>query len=137
MQVLTNVDVDDLERAIDFYARAVGLRLGRRLFAGTVAEMLGGPAPIYLSVKERGSIPAPGVRAGRDYARHWTPVHLDFAVDDLDAAVETAVAAGAVLEGEVESFVWGRQAVFRDPFGHGFCLLQFTGRGYGEVEDPR
>ncbi len=24
----------------------------------------------------------------RDYTRHWTPVHLDFLVNNIDAAVE-------------------------------------------------
>jgi catechol 2,3-dioxygenase-like lactoylglutathione lyase family enzyme len=35
MQMLVNVDVDDLEKAIEFYAKALGLRLGRRLFRPT------------------------------------------------------------------------------------------------------
>ena len=38
----------------------------------------------------------------RDYRRHWTPVHLDFTVDDIDAAVRRAVDAGGKLEGEVQ-----------------------------------
>ena len=48
MELLVNVDVDDLERAIEFYGGALGLRLGRRLFGGSVAEMLGGSSKIYL-----------------------------------------------------------------------------------------
>jgi catechol 2,3-dioxygenase-like lactoylglutathione lyase family enzyme len=54
VHVLINVDVDDLEKATDFYRKAFGLKLGRQ-----------------------------------------------FGVDD--------------------------------PFGHGFCLLQFLGRGYDEI----
>jgi predicted enzyme related to lactoylglutathione lyase len=60
-------------------------------------------------------------------------VHLDFAVPDLDAALAKAVAAGARLELPVQSFVWGRQACLSDPFGHGFCLVQWQGGGYDEV----
>ncbi len=41
VQLLVNVDVDDIERAIEFYRAAIGLHLGRRLFDGSVAEMLG------------------------------------------------------------------------------------------------
>jgi catechol 2,3-dioxygenase-like lactoylglutathione lyase family enzyme len=42
ISLLANIDVPDLETAIEFYHQALGLRLGRRLFEGTVAEMLGG-----------------------------------------------------------------------------------------------
>ncbi len=48
-------------------------------------------------------------------------------------ATRNAVAAGATLEGEISSFAWGRQATLSDPFGHGFCLLQWRGGGYDEV----
>lgn len=133
MQLLVNIDVDDLERAIDFYQRAIGLRVGRRLFGGSVAEMLGASSKIYLLPNPAGSAAYLDASAVRDYQRHWTPVHLDFAVEDIAAAVERAVAAGARLEGEVLSFEWGRQATLSDPFGHGFCFLQFTGHGYDAV----
>ncbi len=35
MELLINIDVDDLEPAIAFYPRGVGLRLGRRRFEPT------------------------------------------------------------------------------------------------------
>jgi predicted enzyme related to lactoylglutathione lyase len=133
MQLLVNVDVDDLERAIDFYTAALGLRVARRLFDGSVAEMLGASSQIYLMAKPAGSPASPRSASVRDYRRHWTPVHLDFAVDDVPAAVERAVAAGAKLEGEIQSYGWGRQATLSDPFGHGFCVLQFSSRGYDAV----
>ena len=131
MEVLINIDVADLDKAIEFYQRAVGLRLGRRLFDGTVAEMLGAASPIYLLAKEQGSSAlAPQVR---DYHRHWTPVHLDFVVADIEAAIKVAVAAGATVEGEARSFAWGRLATLSDPFGNGLCFLQWVGKGYNEV----
>ena len=95
--------------------------------------MLGASSPIYLLAKPAGSAPCPGVAEGRTYRRHWTPVHLDFVVPDLEAAVGTARAAGAVLEGGPETYSWGRLATLADPFGHGFCLIQFVGRGYDEI----
>ena len=130
-----NVDVDDLERAIAFYERGLGLRLGRRLFDGSVAEMRGASATIYLMAKAAGTAASPAAASRRDYRRHWTPVHLDFEVTDVPAAVERAVVAGATLEDGVQAFVWGRQATLSDPFGHGFCLLQFARGGYDAVED--
>ncbi len=33
----------------------------------------------------------------------------------------------------IEQHKWGKMAVLADPFGHGFCLLQFQGRGYDEI----
>src|SRR5258708_28395519 len=35
-----------------------------------------------------------GSQARRNYGRHWTPVHLDFVVEDLDAAVQRPHAQG-------------------------------------------
>lgn len=132
MQILINIDVDDLERAQAFYLAAFDLRLGRRLGADVV-ELLGGSSPLYLLRKAAGTPPSPATAQRRDYRRHWSPVHLDFVVDDLDAAVQRALAAGATLEQAITAFEWGRLATFSDPFGHGFCLLQFTGRGYDAI----
>ncbi|MCZ8397283.1 VOC family protein [Achromobacter ruhlandii] len=129
MRILVNIDVPDLEAAIDFYGRAFGLTLHRRLGAGA-AEMLGASAPIYLLQKAAGTPAAGAVRQPRDYARHWTPVHLDVVVDDVDDAVARAVAAGARLEDPAASHDWGRIAHLSDPFGHGICIMQFLGRGY-------
>jgi len=133
MQLLVNVDVDDIERGIEFYRAAFGLHAGRRLFDGSVAEMLGASSMIYLLAKPAGTLPWRQASSARDYHRHWTPVHLDFEVADIGTAVERAVAAGARLENEPQSFNWGRLAMLSDPFGHGFCLLQFTDRGYDAV----
>lgn len=133
MEALINIDVPDLEAAIEFYQRATELRLRRRLFEGTVAELTGASVRILLLQKETGTSPVPGASLSRDYRRHWTPVHLDFAVPELEVATEKAIAAGASLDGPVQSFVWGRQACLSDPFGHGFCLLQWQGRGYDAV----
>ena len=60
--------------------------------------MSGAQAPIYLLEKAADTPAAGATRQPRDYARHWTPVHLDVVVDDVDAAVTRAVAAGARLE---------------------------------------
>lgn len=135
MRLLVNIDVPDLEHAIDFYRRAFGLRLQRRL-GPKAAEMRGADAPIYLLEKAAGTPAAGATRQPRDYARHWTPVHLDMVVEDADRAVEQAVAAGARLEDPAVSREWGRIAHLSDPYGHGICILQFLGRGYDELAAP-
>lgn len=131
MNVLINIDVDDLARATAFYTGAFGWRVGRRFGAGGV-ELLGTAAPVYLLAKEAGTPPFPG-GPGRAYTRHWTPVHLDVVVEHLELALERALAHGARLEHPTREAAWGRIAVLSDPFGHGFCLIQFLGRGYDEI----
>lgn len=131
-ELLVNIDIDDLPKAIDFYTRAFGLTVGRRFGEGGV-ELLGLATPLYLLVKAAGTRASPTASAQRDYGRHWTPVHLDLAVDDLEASLAAAEAAGARLEAPLRNAPWGRMAVMADPFGHGFCLLEFRGRGYDEV----
>jgi predicted enzyme related to lactoylglutathione lyase len=132
MELLVNVDVDDLERAARFYTAAFDLRVGRR-FGADAVELLGASSTIYLLAKAAGTCPHAGSAARRDYARHWTPLHLDFVVADIDRAVARATAAGATLEHPVRSSAWGRLAPMADPFGHGFCLVQFVGRGYDAI----
>jgi lactoylglutathione lyase len=137
--LLVNIDVDDLALAEAFYTRAFGLRTTRRFGADGV-ELAGAAVPLYLLGKPAGSLacdaPANARCAMRDYARHWTPVHLDFVVDDLDAALARAESAGARREGEVRTAAWGRIATLVDPFGNGLCVLQFLGRGYDEISTP-
>ncbi len=130
--LIVNVDVNDLEKGIRFYTAGLGLRIGRR-FAGAGVELIGAEAPIYLLLAAPGSAPFPGAAQARHYGRHWTPVHLDFAVDDIEAAVAAAVAAGAAVEKAVAQHPYGKLAVLADPFGNGFCLIQFEGRGYDEI----
>lgn len=134
--VLINIDVDDIERAVAFYTAAFELRLGRR-FDGGFVELLGAEAPFYLLKKPPGSAPFAGADVARSYARHWTPLHLDLVVKDLDAALARAVAAGAKLEQAPSAHAYGRLALLVDPFGHGFCLLEFRGRGYDELPVAR
>ncbi|EZP46709.1 putative lyase [Stenotrophomonas sp. RIT309] len=125
---IVNLDVPDITAAEAFYTQAFGLRSGRRLGPGAL-ELLGGPTPLYLLQNDAGSA-ATDDGDVRDYERHWTPVHLDWVVADIDAALARAVAAGAVLEHPIRERRWGKIAVLSDPFGHGFCLIQFSDAGY-------
>lgn len=134
MEFLVNLDVDDLETAIRFYGTAFGLRVGRR-FGATGVEMLGGPAPIFLLVKAAGISASSATSQRRRYDRHWTPVHLDFVVEEIEPAVQKALVAGARLEQPISTHTWGRLALMADPFGHGFCFVQFLGRGYDEIAE--
>ena len=133
MDLLVNIDVSDIVRAITLYTEAFGLTVTRRLGAEG-AELSGWPVRVYLLQKPEGSIGAG--ESIRRYDRHWTPVHVDVVVDDVAAALHRAVAAGARAETDIRIELWGKIVVLADPFGHGFCLIEFLGRGYDEISDP-
>lgn len=130
MKLLLNIDVNDLAEAETFYIAAFGLSAARR-FGDDAVELLGAEAPIYLLHKDAGTVGAE--KSERDYRRHWSPLHCDVVVDNLDVAIARAVAAGAIQEGATREARWGRIVQLADPFGHGWCLIQFTGRGYDEI----
>ncbi|MDO9406000.1 MAG: VOC family protein [Polaromonas sp.] len=135
MELRICIDVDDMERAIAFYTQGLGLQVGRRLKSDWV-ELLGAGSPVDLLLNPGGTNPVPGQSATRSYQRHWTPVHLDVVVVDIDAAVRRLQDHGATLESPVADKPWGRIAGLADPFGHGLDLLEFRGRGYDELLQP-
>ena len=130
--LLINIDVPDIAAGERFYTEALGLTAGRRS-DDDIVELLGSDIPIYLIRKSPGTAISPDGGDFRRYKRHWTPVHPDFTVDDLDAAVARAIDAGAVQEGETLDLPYGRQAMFADPFGNGFCLIAFNDEGYDAI----
>lgn len=133
MQFIVNIDVDDLDKAVQFYAAAFGLRAGRKL-GETGIEMLGGAVPVHLLRKLAGTLATAVTderqHCTRNYTRHWSPLHLDVVVEDIEAAVQRAVAAGAILEEAISDHAWGKLALMADPFGHGFCFVQLSEQGY-------
>lgn len=132
MSVLINIDVPDVEAALAFYGPVFGLTVRRR-FGNDGVELAGWPSPVFLLRKDAGSVGAGGNL--RSYERHWTPVHLDVVVDDIEATRARALAAGATAESEIKVANWGKLALLADPFGHGLCLIEFLGRGYDEIAD--
>lgn len=103
--------------AIDFYRTAFGAAERMRMDApgGTVghAELLIGGSLVMLAdeMPEMGwSSPA---------AIGGTPVSLHLYVDDVDAVVERALAAGAALSRPIaDQFYGDRLGMVVDPFGH-------------------
>jgi catechol 2,3-dioxygenase-like lactoylglutathione lyase family enzyme len=112
--------VPSLEPAIAFYTAALGLNLARRL-DDDVAELTGGSCVVYLLQKPE-----------RAYARHWTPVHIDVEVADVQAAARRALAAGARQESACVEWRGSKCITFADPFGHGFCLIEFRDGTYAD-----
>ena len=124
MKLILNIDVPELESAIEFYTRALGLTHTRTLDNDT-AELTGASATIYLLKKDPGTPAARIPPIDREYARHWTPIHFDVVVPDVDAAASRAFAAGARQETGHIDWHGSRCMSFSDPFGHGFCFIQF------------
>ena len=124
MRVIASIDVEDLERAVAFYTTGLGFIEQRRLFDGSVAELRAGSSLIYLIAKASGTTPFTGSAEVRRYSRHWTPIHLDLVISDIEAAVARAEGAGANLESKIRTHGQWREAQMSDPFGHGFCLLE-------------
>jgi predicted enzyme related to lactoylglutathione lyase len=107
MNLLVNLEVDDLEKAVRFYSSLFELKVGRR-FGAFGVEMLGSSAPIYLLVKAPGTPASSASSQRRSYERHWTPVHLDFVVEEIEPAVANAISGGAQLEKPIVTLKWGR-----------------------------
>jgi catechol 2,3-dioxygenase-like lactoylglutathione lyase family enzyme len=129
MSILINIDVPDVQQALAFYTAALDCQLLRILDEET-AELAYGAARIYLLQKPGASAASPHMNETRHYSRHWTPVHMDFVVADLAQAVARAELAGARRESSGTTWRGSTHVTFSDPFGHGFCLIAFTGQTY-------
>src|SRR5688572_32902112 len=90
MNLRINIDVPDLVSATAFYQHALGLKINRFLDDDT-AELAGSSSLIYLLAKPGGSSSAGENGDKRRYLRHWTPVHIDFEVDNLEEATTRAL----------------------------------------------
>lgn len=129
MQMIVNIDVPELNAAIAFYTSALDLHLNR-IIDCDVAELSGRSSMIYLLAKPAKSNVSDASQDVRRYSRHWTPVHIDFVVENLNEAVARALAAGAIKEKELAEWRGSKCITFADPFGHGFCLIEFDKETY-------
>src|SRR5215831_230499 len=120
MKYSVSIDVPLLDEGLRFYRDALGLSEIARPMA-TYVILKCGDAQIGLIEKSASSRPAKGTDEVRRYERHWTPVHIDFHVDDFEADLAKAIIAGAKCEQKFEGG-GGRPSIAfcSDPFGHGF-----------------
>ena len=126
------IEVTDAAAGIAFYCEGLGLTLWRRL-SPTWVELAGANLPVFL-LANRPAVADLGTRkVQRSYERHWTPVHLDFIVSDLDATVARLAALGGSHDRDIKQREYGRIANMADPFGNGFDLIEFSDAGYDAV----
>ncbi|MBS0207375.1 MAG: VOC family protein [Planctomycetes bacterium] len=113
--------VDNAAAAIDFYKRAFGATEKLRLNGpnGCVghAELKIGQSNVMLADES----PQMGARSPKSIG--GSPVGLLLYVEDVDAAYNQAIAAGAKVERPVQDMFYGdRSGCLVDPFGHKWSL---------------
>jgi catechol 2,3-dioxygenase-like lactoylglutathione lyase family enzyme len=108
------LDCDDPQSLARFYHELTGMTVG--FSSDGYVALTGGPGP------------ALGFQRVDNYrAPHWPDqqipqqLHLDFAVEDLDAAIDVVLALGATRPEHQPG--GDRYRVLLDPAGHPFCLL--------------
>ena len=113
--------VDGAAEAIDFYAKVLGARERMRMPGpgGKIghAELEIGDSVVMLADEhlEMGIVGPKSVGG--------TPVTISVYVDDVDAAFQRAIDAGARAMREVEDQFYGdRSGQFEDPFGHRWSI---------------
>jgi predicted enzyme related to lactoylglutathione lyase len=114
--------VSDIDLAERFYSRVLGIA-GKRVSPGRHYFDCGGTILACFDAKADGDLVVPKAN----------PENVYFAVDDLEAAYDRAVAAGCQwIEGKIQGRAWGERSFYaRDPFGNPICLVDektvFTG----------
>jgi catechol 2,3-dioxygenase-like lactoylglutathione lyase family enzyme len=112
--------VDDVEQAIDFYARHSGFELGHNAspaFAEVIRDrlrlLLAGPKSSAGRPMPDGRTPEPG---------GWNRIH--FVVSDIAAEVERHRSAGLSFRNEIVKGPGGQQILLDDPSGNPIELFQ-------------
>ncbi len=116
----TKLQVSDLEVAIRFYETAFGYSLRSRRPGphGSAIAFLGIPGT-------PGEIQLCQYPDGEDVVVPERLMHLAYRVDDLDAVLAAAVAAGAAVDAEPYVLPSGSRVAFiRDPQGYAIELIQ-------------
>lgn len=112
------IDVDTVERAVEFYGRGLGFEVVESHPDWAQLKLTGQTIWVMKTVSgAEGAIT-------REFHRHWTPIHLDLHVDDLDAAVQRALRAGGKLDRDVQRGPKGGLANLSDPSGNGIDLVE-------------
>ncbi len=115
--------VEDVPAAVDFYERALGARVTRLLHLPdgslVIADLDVQGLPVALAA------PVPGTSLATPRSTATSVAAFRFTVPDADAAVDSAVAAGATVHSPVQDAFWGvRTGDVLDPSGHRWAFDQ-------------
>lgn len=108
--LIVDCETDDLEREAQFWAEALGGRIGRR--DERYIEILGDPAE-------------PGVILQKVEHPSW--IHIDIESDDIEAEVARLLKLGAEVVETME-----RWTVMQAPSGHRFCIIGVRREGFDD-----
>ena len=122
MKYSVTIYVPNLDEGLRFYRDSLGLVELARPIATYVILNCGG-SQIGLMEKSARTKPAKGSNDTRRYERHWTPVHIDFHVEDFEGVVAKVLDGGAKCEQKFEGGPRPPIAFCSDPFGNGFCIV--------------
>jgi PhnB protein len=118
--VTPNLTVDGGPAAIDFYRRAFGAEVGRRLDAGgkvMYAELRIGDSIVTVNDE------LPEFDSKAPDPDHPVSISLTIYCEDTDALYAQALAAGATQVREPsDAFFGDRVGTLRDPFGHKWAI---------------
>jgi PhnB protein len=129
-----HIFVRGLARAVDFYERALGAKVGYRSaipgFPVLHAQLMIGDSAILVSEENMGMDEETASRYEAGTARIRSPQTLggtsciiEIYVGDVDAAFRRAIEAGGVPKVPVSNAFFGdRYGQFTDPFGHVWAL---------------
>lgn len=120
--VNVSIDVPSLEQGLRFYREVFGFVETARPFP-SMAIVDANNVSVCMHEKAAGTKSSPEGAATRHYDRHWTPVHLDFHVDDLDTVLDNVRAEGGTVELEFRNQGPMPVGFCSDPFGNGFCVI--------------
>ena len=104
------IDTNDAGRLVRFWAELLGGEPVEREHGWAHVEPPGGVRMSFQPVPERKDVK--------------NRLHLDFEVDDIEAAVVKAVSLGATRDGLVVTDEQGSFQVMRDPDGNEFCFVR-------------
>ncbi|MBW3633691.1 MAG: VOC family protein [Chloroflexi bacterium] len=110
--------VEDVAVAIDFYERAFGL--SRRFITddATYGELETGDTTLSFAKHTLASQFIPGGYRHNDPAEKPAGIEIGFVTDDVPAAWDAALAAGATVVSPPETKPWGQTVAYvRDPEG--------------------
>jgi uncharacterized glyoxalase superfamily protein PhnB len=121
--ITPSIVVSDGAKAIEFYKKAFGAEERVRMpgpNGGIMhAELRIGDSPIMLGEE----MPSMGAKSPKSFG--GSPVSFFFYTENVDAAWDRAVKAGAKLIMPLEKMFWGdRAGCVEDPYGHKWWLAQ-------------
>ncbi|AYJ50867.1 VOC family protein [Rhodococcus sp. P1Y] len=109
----TVLDCPDTAALAEFYGKVLGWKIVRSEGDWAVLQ---GPGELRLAFQQAADF------VPLDWPSDGIKIHLDFVVDDMDAAEQYVLGLGATkLEGNENHAGF---TVFRDPVGHVFCLCR-------------